>query len=155
MPRPTLERALAEALGPGPTRATVLRASKLPLVLPPGIVEVPAGEPGYDVHLAVLDAATLADAATALAAMPAGQRVAWAMPVARPGVVAWIASRARGVGPVLLEDACDALRRAGVVDVRVTETAGALPAVVVTGLTSEDVPRSSSVLASEEPDRGS
>jgi hypothetical protein len=45
-------------------------------------------------------------------------------------------ARAKRLRPVSLEDACDALRHAGVVDVRVRRVDGALPIVVVSGTTS-------------------
>jgi hypothetical protein len=125
----SVERALADlALG----SACVVRASRLEIVLPAGVTEVADAE----TEITALDAASLAEAIGRAAALPAGRRLVWAMPLAAPGVVGWALARARRVQPVALEDACDGLRRAGVVDVRVVRVDGALATVVISGRTT-------------------
>ncbi len=112
-----------------------MRASRLALTLPDGVAEAADGQASGAIVTA-LDAASLAEASERLGRARAGQRIAWALPVSRPGLVGWIACRASGLRPIVLEDACAALRRAGVVDVRVRPVAGTLPLVVVSGRAS-------------------
>jgi hypothetical protein len=83
-----------------------------------------------------IDAATLADAAATIATMLPETTIAWSMPIVAPGMLRWALARMRRVRPVQLEDACEALRHAGVLDVRVTTIEGALPSVVLTGRTT-------------------
>lgn len=126
---------MADRIGLAGGRARVLRAARLVLTLPPGLVEA-AGDEGCDLFAAAIDAASLADAVARVATLPGQVRIAWAMPVARPGLAGWLLARARRLRPVVLEDACDALRRAGVVDLRVTTVQGSLPIVVLSGSTT-------------------
>jgi len=124
---PSIERALSDlAL----SRTAIVRISKLEV----GTSLVDATD--ADATLMTLDASSLGQGATHVAQLPAHHRVAWAFPLARPGVMVWALSRARRLQPVQLEDACDALRHAGVVDVRVTMLEGILPIALLTGRTT-------------------
>lgn len=117
----------------------VVRASRIELTLPAGVTETTEPLLADTVWMS-LDAASLADGAAHVAALPADRTLAWAFPVARPGVVPWALARARRLQPLALEDACDALRHAGVIDVRVTSLPGSLPIAVVTGRTTAGSP---------------
>lgn len=132
---PSIERAVSDGLGLTKGRALVVRAVRIELTLPPGIVEAAPGE-DVDALVAAIDATTIDAAASQLGALAGGKALAWVMPVARAGVLGWAFARARRLGPVVLEDVCDTLRRAGVIDVRVAEIDGRLPLVLVSGRTT-------------------
>lgn len=132
---PSVARAIADGLGLAAGRVLVVRGARIDLALPPGCVEVGEAD-AADALLAAIDAESLESAVARASGLPADRALAWVMPVARPGLVGWALSRARRLSPLALEDVCDALRRIGVVEVRVTEIDGRLPLVVVTGHTT-------------------
>ncbi len=132
---PSIADAIHASLGLTEGRALVLRASRLDVTLPRGIELAREDEPA-DVMIAALDAASFSDAIARLGIQARPLRIAWVLPIAGASVVGWVVARARRLQPVVLEDACDALRHAGVVDVRVTRVHGALPVVVLSGRTS-------------------
>ena len=112
-----------------------MRACALEITPPPGLAVAREGE-SSEVHIASVDASGLPSALLSLRVMPNGGRIAWALPVAREGArgaLAWIISRSRRLRPIALEDACDALRRAGVVDLRVTTIDGSAGLAVLSG----------------------
>ena len=111
----------------------VLRTSRLSLALPASWVESETGS----VVIAGADRATLGDAVEALAAAASADvLVALVVPLSRDGaagVLARTAAWVRRVAPVAMEDACAALRHAGVVSVRVIDVAGVLGLAVIVG----------------------
>ena len=132
----SLDRALAALSA---RRVLVVRASRIELTLPAGATET--NEPSIaDTVVMSFDAVSVAEAAARVASFPAHRTIACALPIARAGVVSWALARARRLQPVELEDACDALRHAGVIDVRVTSLPGSLPIAVVTGRTTAPFP---------------
>lgn len=132
---PSTEQALAKSLGMSTGRVLVRRACPLTVTLPSGLAEAAVDEP-VDAVVTAMDAASLEAAEAQLDAIAKPTSIAWVMPIVRPGVVGWALARARRLGPVPLEDACDALRRRGVVDVQITEVEGRLPIVVLSGRTT-------------------
>jgi hypothetical protein len=93
------------------------------------------GEPA-EVCLAAIDARTATELPALLATLASGVEVLVVAPVGREGGRAWLGwamSLARRVHPLPLEHVCDALRHAGVVDVRVLDVEGPLGIVVVRG----------------------
>ncbi len=115
----------------------MVRAATIAVTLPPSTVE---DEAGMDGRLAIVDEKSLAATLPALVAdAPGGVPVVVVLPLRREGgrgLVGRISARARRLGQVELTSACDALRREGVVGVRVLDVEGALGLAVLSGRTT-------------------
>lgn len=116
--------------------ARVVEAAPIELTLPPSVA---VGDVGGDALVVAVDARSSAELRALVEPLAAGTEVVVVAPIAREGGRAWIGralALARRVRAVPLEDVCDPLRQAGVVDVRVLDVTGALGLAVVTGRVS-------------------
>jgi hypothetical protein len=112
-----------------------VRGCAIDLALPTGVAEAREGEP-TDALIAAVDGSSLAAAAAEVVPGERMLRIAWVVAVTQRGargVWSWMFSRARRLRPIALEDACDALRRAGVVELRVVAIEGSLGLALVHG----------------------
>lgn len=133
----TLDGALARALRETSGSVRVARAANIAFTLPASLVE---DEAGVAARVAVVDEQTLeATVGPLLAGAPGEVRVVVVAPISREGgrgLASRLSTRVRRLTPVDLEDVCEALRHASVIDVRVVDVDGPLGLAVLTGRTT-------------------
>lgn len=116
--------------------ARVVQVAPIELTLPPSVA---VAEGSGDALVVAVDARSSAELRTFVEPLAAGTDVVVVAPISREGGRAWIGwavSLARRVRALPLEDVCDPLRQAGVVDVRVLDVTGSLGLAVVSGRVS-------------------